>query len=338
MTDTIKKDDYAKLHWAYHEDTDLAMIADQLDEHHEAGWLVWLYWPRMVARAKQAKSFGWFETTPRKLAASLHDRIEGAWEPRRAMWNMLACRDIIRLRPGAVESASMKLDVLLVEYEKWQSLSNAEHSKLKRERSRFAAGEPVHWTVQHWSDFARAALPENLRDSETGGGDTDSLSRPPIIVSPPPENSAGDRTRDETRQDEEPDVRAREGLAEQVAPPTAEAAALDQAVAIFLECSKGGIDESMWRSQIAQHRTRHLGAPVDRYIDAAMQMRAKALDSGRPFTMSSGWLWFTKAWASLARDEHGGSHRRDGHAPVERRGRSADDVIAQQNAIWGEAS
>jgi hypothetical protein len=304
MTEAIKKDDYARLHWAYHEDTDLAMIADQLDEDHGAGWLVWLYWPRMVARAKQAKSFGWFETTPRKLAASLHDPIDGSWQARRTMWELFTAQDIIRLRQEVVESASLKLDVLLVEYEKWQSLSNAEHSRLRRERAKFEAGEAVHWTVRHWSDFAYSPLPENSRDNETGCSDTDSVSRPPEIVSHPPEKVGRDRTLDETRQDEGPVVRTREGLAEQVAPPTTEAAALEQAIAIFLDCSKGGIDESMWRSQLEQHRTRHLGAPIERYVDAAMQMRAKALDSGRPFTMSSGWMWFTKAWTSLARDEH----------------------------------
>lgn len=98
-------------------------------------------------------------------------------------------------------------------------------------------------------------------------------------------------------------------LAEQVNPPTNEQWFLDQAIAIFVDCSKGGIDESMWRSQLEQHRSRHLGAPAERYVDAAMQMRARSLDSGRPFNLSSGWQWFEKAWRSLAADEHNTSKR-----------------------------
>jgi len=128
-----------------------------------------------------------------------------------------------------------------------------------------------------------------------------------------------------------------ETLPAQVNAPTAASRFIEQAIDIFVECSTGGIDESMWRSQIEMHRTRHLGAPAERYVDAAMQMRAKWQESKRPFNLSSGWSWFEKAWRSLAADEHEGQ-RRAGHAPAERKGRSADDLIAQQNAIWGEAS
>lgn len=124
-------------------------------------------------------------------------------------------------------------------------------------------------------------------------------------------------------------------LVEQVNPPTTESFAIDQAIAIFVDCSKGGIDESMWRSQIEQHRSRHLGAPVERYVDAAMQMRAKALDSGRPFTMSSGWSWFEKAWRSLANDEHSAARRNITVVPDQPRRRTAAELLAEQERIWG---
>lgn len=208
MGETVKKDDYARLHYAYHEDTDLAIIADQLDEEHGAGWLVWLYWPRMITRAKQAKAFGWFETTPRKLAATLHDPLTGdAWAARARMWELLVERGIVRVRQGAVTSSTAKLDVLLVQYEKWQSLSNAESSKLKRERNRVAAGEQPHWTVAHWSDFKTeiankdkrrdkgADLISGVRDNETGSRDNETGSRDN-------ENAVRDTPLDKTRQDE----------------------------------------------------------------------------------------------------------------------------------------
>ena len=140
------------------------------------------------------------------------------------------------------------------------------------------------------------------------------------------------------------DVEAREpaptaaALTEQVNPPTTESFAIDQAVAIFVDCSNGGIDESMWRSQIDQHRTRHLDAPATRYVDAAMQMRAKALDSGRPFNMSSGWKWFELAWRSISDDDNNVARRQiNGASPV-RKGRSAADVLAEQERMWGASA
>jgi hypothetical protein len=206
MTETIKKDDYARLHFAYHEDTDLAIIADELDEQHEAGYLIWLYWPRIIARAKQAKTFGWFSATPRNLAASLHDKVSGdAWNARQLMWWLLAEHDLVRVRQGLVEAPSAKIDVLVVEYEKWQSLSNAEHSKLRRERLRVADGAEVHWTMRHWSDFTFAQVGASVTDTDlvsVSVTDTDSVSRPTEQVSHGAVATLGDRTLNETRQDE----------------------------------------------------------------------------------------------------------------------------------------
>jgi hypothetical protein len=132
------------------------------------------------------------------------------------------------------------------------------------------------------------------------------------------------------------DVEAREDahLSEQVNPPTTESFAIEQAIAIFVDCSKGGIDESMWRSLIDQHRTRHVGAPAERYVDAAMQMRAKALDSGRPFSMNAGWKWFELAWRSLADDEHQAARRRITVVQNEPKRRTAADLLAEQDRIW----
>lgn len=153
--------------------------------------------------------------------------------------------------------------------------------------------------------------------------------------SSPATASAPTTTTSTTSTSKETDERA-QALTDQVAPATTESFALNQAIAIFLDCSKGGIDESMWRSQLEQHRSRNLGAPIERYVDAAMQMRAKALDSGRPFTMSSGWSWFTKAWASLARDEHGVARRDMATRPASPR--SMADVLAENEAVWGGAA
>jgi hypothetical protein len=90
----------------------------------------------------------------------------------------------------------------------------------------------------------------------------------------------------------------------------------------------------MWRSQIEMHRSRHLGAPVERYVDAAMQMRAKALDSGRPFNLSSGWRWFEAAWRSLADDQHEARRRQIAAVPSAPRHRTAAELLAEQERIW----
>ena len=368
MSYTIKQDDYARLHFAYHEDTDLAIISDALGDEYEMGWLVWLYWPRMIARAKQARTFGWFSTTPRKLAMSVHDRVTtpDAWVPRERMWNLLADRDLIRIRQECIEGPSSKLDVLIVEWEKWQSLSNREHSKLSRERKRFEAGEPVHWTVRHWSEFAFSpigggqdveldsvidtdSLSVTGRAGERSGAvidtnrtpdsviDTDSLSRRHG-------SSCGDTdslsTHEyETRQDEETVVvraRAHEGgpLADQVAPPTTESFAIEQAIAIFLDCSKGGVDEDTWRTQLSMHRSQNPGAPAERYVEAAMQMRAKYLDSKRPFSFPQGWSWFQTSWKNAAAAEHRAARSNIATLPTEPKRRTAQELLDEQNRIW----
>lgn len=327
MTEAIKKDDYARLHYAYHEDTDLAMIADQLDEQHAAGWLVWLYWPRMVARAKQAKSFGWFETTPRKLAASLHDPIDGAWQARRTMWEMLAAEDIIRLRQQRVESASLKLDVLLVEYEKWQSLSNAEHSRLKRERVKHDAGEPVHWTLRHWSEFAFTPIQSGMRDNEIGGRDTKSVSHPHGIVSHPPENTSRDRTLDKTRRDETTeDVCATAAPAAPTPLPTVVKEACDAA-------GVTGVRPEWWISSIQKLRHRNPTAPDDVFVNAidwvVVEVNGNVING-------------TRAWSMLQGAVTSRIRRHDKlsqfQAAATKPRRSAAELIAAQDAVWNDGS
>lgn len=200
MTDRIEPDDFAKLHYAYHEDTDLCIIAETLAEEHSAGWLVWLYWPRMVAKAKQAKTLGWFSTTPRALAASIHDRLDDdAWAARARMWNLLAENDLIRIRQGIVDLATTKVDVLMVEYEKWQSLSPKERQRLSRERKRVAAGEEPHWTVRHWSEFAFTPIGSSVTDRDTDAESRDGVTEKRDTVT---ESRDGVTTLDKTRQDE----------------------------------------------------------------------------------------------------------------------------------------
>lgn len=212
MTDRIDPDDFAKLHYAYHEDTDLCIVADELQEQHDAGWLVWLYWPRMIARAKQAKSLGWFSTTPRSLAASIHDNLTGAaWPARAAMWDLLAAHDLVRVRQGAVSASGAKIDVLLVEYEKWQSLSPKERQRLSREKKRVERGEEPHWTVRHWSTFAFKSLCDTVLgcDDVTESRDDVTEIRDAVI-----ESSDDVTTLDKTKQDE------KEGARDRALPPT----------------------------------------------------------------------------------------------------------------------
>jgi hypothetical protein len=210
----IPPDDYAKLHYCYHEDPDLAIIAHTLDEEHGMGWLVWLYWPRMIAKAKQSKALGWFRTTPRELAASVHDPIAsgGLWAARARMWELLAEYDLIRVHQGAVEHPSARIDVLLVEYERWQSLSNKEKQRLKRERAKFRAGEPVDWTVRHWSEFAFTPV---VCDTEIPAGDTERAALDTVSVVRDTEIGVSDTTLDKTRQD-----KTKEGARGRALPPS----------------------------------------------------------------------------------------------------------------------
>lgn len=198
MTEVIKGDDYACLHHAYYEDTDLCIISDQLADEHDAGWLVWLYWPRMIAAAKAAKSFGWFSTTPRQIASSVSDHVSGgAWEARARMWNLIADRKVIEVRQGRIEAQSSKVDVRIVEWQKWQSLTPLERKKLERQRTICEAGEAPHWTAEHLPMFAKFVtkkctktnLVSESRDNVTGNGNI--VTENPYIVT----------TLDETRQD-----------------------------------------------------------------------------------------------------------------------------------------
>jgi hypothetical protein len=204
MSPTVTTDDYARLHYAFHEDTDLERIADQLDDEHGMGSLVFLYWPRMIAKAKQAKSFGWFSATPRALAASVRDRLDsgGSWAARARMWELLAASDIIRVRQAVVENPSDRIDVLLVEWEKWQSWSPRERTFLSRERGRVEAGEAPHWTVRHLDEFAFAPVTTReeivtARYTETETRDAVTENRYTVT-----ETRDGVTTLDETRQDE----------------------------------------------------------------------------------------------------------------------------------------
>jgi len=191
---TIKADDYARLHLAYHEDTDLEMVADALDDEHDAGYLVWLYWPRMIARAKSAKSFGWFETTPRKLAESVRDR--SSWNVRQRMWQLLQQSGSVRVRQGAIDTPSAKVDLLLVKWEKWQVDTTAERKKRERERARIVDGKGVHWTLSHLDEFCDVKAVRCDEVTEIRPGVT---KRDPNVT---PEKGSV-TTHDTTRQDEE---------------------------------------------------------------------------------------------------------------------------------------
>lgn len=149
--------DYAHLHFGYPEDPDLSLIAETLEDEFGSGSLMWLYWPRLVTFAKSAKNFGWIRFTGRKLAASIHDNLtlHGGWAARERMFSMLAEADVVRVRQETgLPSASVQVDMLLVNYPNWQRMSPAEKSKLTRERKKLAAGDPVDWAVRHLEEFA----------------------------------------------------------------------------------------------------------------------------------------------------------------------------------------
>lgn len=197
MNNTIKNDDFACLHHSYHEDTDLNIVADILGEEH--GWagapLVWLYWPRMIAAAKAAKTFGWFSMTPKQLAQSVGDMTDPlAWNVRRRMWELLQGRDLIRVRQGLIVSASEKVDVLLVEWQKWQSMSTIERKKLQRERERVDAGSSPSWWIEHWDEFAAFVTPTDPLVTQI----TTNVTRDAVLVT---QSGADVTTRDKTRQD-----------------------------------------------------------------------------------------------------------------------------------------
>jgi hypothetical protein len=193
--------DYAKLHFSYHEDADLAMIADTLADEHGMGWLVWLYWPRIIAKAKQAQTFGWFSTTPRALAASVHDEFAtgGLWAARARMWELFVENDLLRVRQGVIENPSAKVDLLLVEYGKWQSLSNKEKQKLKRERGKAQAGKPVDWVVRHWPEFAFTPISV---DTDIPAVDTENTDADTKKGSSDTKKGSSDTTLDETIRNE----------------------------------------------------------------------------------------------------------------------------------------
>lgn len=149
--------DYAHIHFAYHEDPELSFIADTLQDEYGAGYLVWLYWPRLIAVAKSARTFGWMRFTARKLAASVHDTLteNGGWAARERMFQMMLDADLLRVRQDdEALTPSAQVDVLLVKYPSWQRMSPAEKSKLSRERKKVADGRPVDWTVRHLDEFA----------------------------------------------------------------------------------------------------------------------------------------------------------------------------------------
>lgn len=220
--DRITSDDYARLHYSYHEDTDLEIVADTLTEEHGMGWLVFLYWPRIIAKAKQAKTFGWFSATPRALATSVHDPIAsgGLWAARARMWDLLAGADLIRVRQGAIENPSTKVDVLLVEYEKWQSFSQRERTKLSRERTRVREGKEPHWTVRHLAEFAFLPIGSSSAvDLDHSGANRYEVTNQGVAVTENrvavTENRVAVTPLDETRQDE-----TKEGARDRALPPT----------------------------------------------------------------------------------------------------------------------
>jgi hypothetical protein len=269
--DKITPDDYAKLYYSYHEDTDLAMVADQLDDEHGMGWLAYLYWPRMIARAKQAKALGWFNTTPRSLAVSIHDNLNsgGSWAARARMWELLAERDLIRVLQGSVENPSTKIDVLLVEYEKWQSLSAKERQRLSRERRRVEEGQEPHWTVRHWSDFAFRPLVADCDieaascDVVTGNRDTHPVKRDAVT------------TLDETRQDE------KEGARDRALPPSVQET-------LDLVRDLPGLSRWQLESHVRKAMAQYPSLP-DHAVCEAITAFETRLPEGRPVHSAKAW-------------------------------------------------
>lgn len=194
--DNDKHGEFAKLHYDYTDDADLFIIADRLDAEHGEGMLLWAYWPQIISAAKKAKSFGWFRKAPKMLAQALNDHeCLTNWEPRRLMFELLVERNRIVVRQGKILTASEMVDVRPMQWEPWQSMSSRETSRLTRERKQFAAGNPVHWTVEHLEEFRHRVTSDTTTPPVLSHAVTENDHRVT-------ENGHGVTTRDKTRQDE----------------------------------------------------------------------------------------------------------------------------------------
>jgi hypothetical protein len=262
----IKNEDYARFHTDYIEDTDLCLIADHLaDQYGDAGsHVVWLYWPRMIAAAKAAKTFGWFSTTPRRLAQSIGDGIgAGSWAIRVEMWTMLADAGLIQIRQGSIGAPSAKVDVLLTEWEKWQVDTGTERKKLERERRRVEHGETCHWTVAHLVEFRDGVTPRSPEDSDI---DTDSRDKKAGVRDGVTLELPIGTPHYITQQD-------KEGPRES-APPSA----------LQLQCEKAssttGLSIEWWISTMEHHRSVNQSAPEEVFVEALHELLV-TLDGAR---------------------------------------------------------
>jgi len=317
----ITPDDYAKLHYAYNEDTDLEIIADLLDEEHEAGYLVWLYWPRMIARAKAAKSFGWFQMTPRKLADSVRDR--SPWNVRHRLWDLLIEYGLIVLRQDAIESQSAKVDVLLVEWENWQSMTKRESKFLQREREKFAAGEGVHWTVSQRAEFVLGVSSDDLRDAvcrQRGVAVVGNVSTDPPNVSI---DHPGVAIRDETRRDETKVGRVRP---------------LPTSVRQTIETVRNipGLSAFSLTSNVVKAMEQYPSLSDEAICEAITAFEA-LIPEGTTMRPEKSWRKLRNCFeVARKRMDEDAARTAAAAAPVKRR--TGAELLAEQAAIWGESA
>lgn len=311
--DKIQPDDFARFHADYYEDADLCIVADTLDEEHQAGSLVWLYWPRLIAAAKRAKSFGWFRTTPKQLAQSINDPLAGEWEARSRMFSLLAERGLIRVRQeGGVDLPSSLVDVLLVKWEEWQVQSGKERQALTVARKKMAV-EGVPWTMTHLAEFRHGV-------TQNGGGVTESRhaqteSRHPVT------------TVKQSKAKERMDGPSEHpvSIIQTSPPPTPELAAACTAAGSV------GINPNWWQSSIDKIRHRHPSIP-DTVFAAAIDDMVTHLDGTLP-DIRRAWSML-QGYTNTAVRNHQQRTQPDSQQPSQIKRRSIAEVNAANEALW----
>lgn len=112
-----------------------------------------------------------------------------------------------------------------------------------------------------------------------------------------------------------------------------------QAVEIMVSCSKHVPDaEQSWTDQFTYYHGMRPSIDATLLPAAALRAKARIAESGRPFTVSSGWKYVERAIADLLRERanpSAGSSRFGATAPEPKR-RTAAELLAEQDRIWSQ--
>lgn len=90
-------------------------------------------WLALMAMAKQQRDLGCVTTTIRNVGRAIHDRIGGAFEERKAMWQRAIELGLLELVDGELDG---EIRVRLTGWERKQALTDAERAKAYRARRR----------------------------------------------------------------------------------------------------------------------------------------------------------------------------------------------------------